>query len=260
LPSFVNLILGLKHQIKSYLCSLNQRLHFMLKSITLMLAFFVLMGCNTGQKSTTVHSQNVQNTQNINMDTISYSMGVLIAQNLKQQGMENLNLDDFSKAIKDVMSDGKLKISIEDANINIQQYMQGQQEKMHAAVIKAGEEFLATNTKREGVVTLDSGLQYEIMKAGDGVKPTATDNVTTHYHGTLLDGTVFDSSVTRGQPASFPVNGVIQGWQEALQLMPLGSKWRLFVPHQLAYGERGAGSTIMPYSTLIFEVELLKIN
>jgi FKBP-type peptidyl-prolyl cis-trans isomerase FklB len=123
-----------------------------------------------------------------------------------------------------------------------------------------GKKFLADNSKRENVITLPSGLQYEIMKAGEGPKPNLEDKVTTNYHGTLIDGTVFDSSVDRGEPASFPVNGVIKGWTEALQLMPVGSKWKLFVPYDLAYGERGTGPQIGPYTTLIFEVELISIN
>lgn len=133
------------------------------------------------------------------------------------------------------------------------------QSKQFEANIKAGQDFLAENAKREGVVTLESGLQYEVVNEGSGAKPTAADNVKCHYHGTLLDGKVFDSSVQRGEPAVFPVNGVIAGWVEALQLMPLGSKWKLFVPSNLAYGEQGAGQDIPPHTTLIFEVELLEI-
>ena len=127
-------------------------------------------------------------------------------------------------------------------------------------MVEEGRKFLAANSKNEKVVTLESGLQYEVIKAGEGAKPSLNDQVTTHYHGTLIDGTVFDSSVERGQPASFPVNGVIKGWTEALQLMNVGSKWRLFVPYDLAYGERGAGPQIGPFTTLIFEVELISIN
>ena len=123
-----------------------------------------------------------------------------------------------------------------------------------------GANFLAENAKKEGVISLESGLQYEILKQGSGPKPTINDNVTTHYHGTLIDGTIFDSSVDRGQPATFPVSGVIKGWTEALQLMTVGSKWRLYVPYDLAYGERGAGANIGPFTTLIFEVELISIN
>ena len=138
--------------------------------------------------------------------------------------------------------------------------MQKQQEKAHAGNIDKGKNFLMENAKKEGVTSLASGLQYEVITEGNGPSPGPTDKVTTHYHGTLINGTVFDSSVERGQPASFAVNGVIMGWQEALQLMKVGSKWRLFVPHTLAYGERGAGGAIGPYETLIFEVELISID
>jgi FKBP-type peptidyl-prolyl cis-trans isomerase FklB len=134
------------------------------------------------------------------------------------------------------------------------------QEKKYEANIKAGKDFLEANGKKDGVITLASGLQYEVINEGNGAKPGLTSTVTTHYHGTLIDGTVFDSSVQRGTPASFPVNGVIAGWTEALQLMPLGSKWRLFVPSNLAYGAQGAGQQIGPHTTLIFEVELLDIK
>jgi FKBP-type peptidyl-prolyl cis-trans isomerase FklB len=142
----------------------------------------------------------------------------------------------------------------------IQEYFSKQQAKASESVVEEGRKFLATNSKKENIFTLESGLQYEVIKAGEGAKPSLNDQVTTHYHGTLIDGTVFDSSVERGQPASFPVNGVIKGWTEALQLMNVGSKWRLFVPYDLAYGERGAGPQIGPFTTLIFEVELISIN
>jgi len=129
-----------------------------------------------------------------------------------------------------------------------------------AANLKAGEEFLAANKNKPGIVALPSGLQYEVISEGTGIKPLATNKVTCHYHGTLIDGTVFDSSVKRGQPATFPLNAVIKGWTEGLQLMPTGSKWRFFIPPHLGYGERGAGSQIGPNSTLIFEVELLDVK
>ena len=134
------------------------------------------------------------------------------------------------------------------------------QAKKHAGAKADGEAFLKANKEKEGVVTLPSGLQYQVLTEGSGEKPTLSSNVTTHYHGTTIDGNVFDSSVQRGQPASFPVSGVIKGWTEALQLMPVGSKWRLFIPSELAYGERGAGDAIGPHSTLIFDVELLGID
>ncbi len=198
-------------------------------------------------------------TQNTDMDSLSYSVGMLIAQNLKQQGLQEVKAADVAQAIEDVMA-GSTKMTVEEAGQIFQSHMEKEQKKQFASIIKEGEDFLAENGKRKEVVTLASGMQYEIMTEGKGDKPGPTDKVTTHYHGTLLDGKVFDSSVQRNEPASFPVNGVIQGWQEALQLMPVGSKWKLFIPYHLAYGERGAGGDIKPYATLIFEVELLSID
>ncbi len=194
------------------------------------------------------------------MDSLSYSVGILVGQNLKRQGLDKVQPADVSAGLADAISGATPKISIEEANQILEKFMKEQATKGSEGNIEAGAAFLAENAKRPGVVTLPSGLQYEIMKAGTGPQPKATDKVTTHYHGTLIDGTVFDSSVERGQPATFPVNGVIQGWVEALQLMPVGSKWKLFIPYNLAYGERGAGAQIKPFSTLVFEVELLSIN
>ncbi|GAL86601.1 peptidylprolyl isomerase [Sporocytophaga myxococcoides] len=194
------------------------------------------------------------------IDTVSYALGANIAENLKQQGFENLSLDAFAQAFKDVADKKQLLVSSEQArNILNEYFAQLQQEKANKNLAE-GQKFLEENKKKPGVVTLPSGLQYQVIKEGDGPTPKATDKVTTHYHGTLINGTVFDSSVERGQPATFPVNGVIQGWVEALQLMKVGSKWRLFVPSNLAYGERGAGESIGPNTTLIFEVELLSIS
>ena len=197
---------------------------------------------------------------NNEIDSVSYSLGVNIGENIKKQ-FPDIDLDNFEAAIKDVLDESKEpKISNVDAQKLIQDYFTKIQAKASESVMEVGEKFLADNSKRENVITLESGLQYEIMKTGEGPKPTLEDKVTTHYHGTLIDGTVFDSSVDRGEPASFPVNGVIKGWTEALQLMPVGSKWKLFVPYDLAYGERGTGPQIGPYTTLIFEVELISIN
>ena len=194
------------------------------------------------------------------IDSVSYSLGVNIGENLKTQ-FPDINLKNFELAIKDVLDNQKEpKISGADAQKVIQNYFQKQQAKASESVIEEGKKFLTENSKKDGVITLESGLQYEIIKSGEGAKPTINDQVTTHYHGTLLDGTVFDSSVERGQPATFPVSGVIKGWTEALQLMTVGSKWKLFIPYELAYGERGAGPKIGPYTTLIFEVELISIN
>lgn len=190
------------------------------------------------------------------MDKISYALGILLGNNLKQQGFKDIDGASFIQSFQSVLNGEDLQMDVNEANQLVQEHMAGAIGNENKV---AGEAFLAENGKRDGVVTLASGMQYEIMQAGDGPKPTATDKVTTHYHGMLIDGKVFDSSVERGQPATFPVNGVIAGWIEALQLMPVGSKWKLFIPSELAYGARGAGQDIGPHTTLIFEVELLAI-
>ena len=194
------------------------------------------------------------------MDKLSYAVGILIAQNLKQQGISDVKAADLAEGVADVLNNGTLKMPLDEANQILQKHLSEQAAKNYGAEILAGQKFLEENGKRKEVTTLASGLQYEVLKEGTGEKPKATDKVTTHYHGTLMDGTVFDSSYDRGTPATFPVNGVIKGWQEALQLMNVGTKLRLFVPHDLAYGEQGAGGAIKPFSTLIFDVELLSIN
>ncbi|MFT4666220.1 MAG: FKBP-type peptidyl-prolyl cis-trans isomerase FklB [Polaribacter sp.] len=206
-------------------------------------------------------------TTTMKVDSVSYSLGVLLASNLKQQGFDNLNSKDLSAAIDDVLSGKQTMVSPTEANEIVMQYQQGKaQEKEAADAVKyagnkeEGAKFLAANKVREGVTTTASGLQYEVMTQGDGAKPTASDKVSVHYHGTLMDGTVFDSSVDRGQPASFGVTQVISGWVEGLQLMNVGSKYKFFIPYDLAYGERAAGPAIGPFSTLVFEVELLGIE
>ena len=193
------------------------------------------------------------------MDSLSYSLGILLAENLKQQGFDKLDEASLTTAIKDVMSGKETQISIQEANGLVQQYMQKKQESKFADAKQAGEKFLKENAQREEVTVLPSGLQYEVLEPGSGEKPSAESKVKVHYHGTLIDGTMFDSSVERGEPATFGVNQVISGWTEALQLMPEGAKWKLYIPADLAYGERGAGQKIDPYATLIFEVELLEI-
>ena len=205
--------------------------------------------------SVAMFAQNLKN----NMDSVSYSLGVLFAQNFKNGEKLNIDANAMAKGFQDAVA-GTETIKVEQANQLFSQFMANQNKSKYSATLEKGAKFLEENGKRPGVKTTASGLQYEVMKEGTGAMPKATDKVTTHYHGTLLDGKVFDSSVNRGQPIDFPCNGVIQGWQEALQLMKVGSKWKLFVPYNLAYGERGAGGDIGPYETLIFEVELLKIN
>lgn len=193
------------------------------------------------------------------MDKISYALGLSIGNNFLSTGIKKVDFESFLKGMQDVINNTPVAMSYEEAQQVMNDYFTKLQGEKLEINLKAGEEFLAINKKRPGVVTLPSGLQYEIIKEGNGPKPKATDQVECHYHGTLIDGTVFDSSVERGQPATFGVNQVIPGWVEALQLMPVGSKWKLFIPSNLAYGERGAGQSIEPNSTLIFEVEILDI-
>lgn len=193
------------------------------------------------------------------LDSISYGLGVSIAKNLKDQGITELNATALAKGLEDAVEGSDLKLQEAEIGAMLNTYMQKKAEEKSKVVIEAGQKFLAENAKRPEVTTLPSGLQYEIITAGTGAIPTAADQVTTHYTGRLVDGTVFDSSVERGQPATFPVGGVIKGWTEALQLMPEGSKWKLYIPYDLAYGERGAGAQIGPYSTLIFDIELITI-
>ena len=186
-------------------------------------------------------------------------LGLSIGNNFQNSGIKDLNVEDFVKGLTDVLNDVKPAISYDEAKQVINDYFLKLQKEKLEINKKAGEEFLLINRGRAGVVELPSGLQYQVLKMGDGPKPAATDKVKCHYHGTLINGMVFDSSVERGKPAVFGVNQVIPGWVEALQLMPVGSKWRLFIPSNLAYGEHGAGEMIEPNSTLIFDVELLDI-
>ena len=193
------------------------------------------------------------------MDKVSYALGLSIGNNFQNSGIKQLQVADFVKGLEDVLGEKQPAISYEEAKQVINDYfMKLQQERLEINK-QAGAEFLEINRQKAGVVELPSGLQYEILKQGTGAKPSANDKVKCHYHGTLINGTVFDSSVQRGEPATFGVSQVIPGWIEALQLMPVGSKWRLFIPSNLAYGEHGAGDVIEPNSTLIFDVELLDI-
>ena len=194
------------------------------------------------------------------MEKLSYAIGMSMAQNLMQSGLKNIDVDSFVKAFSGVLNKTDLDMDSNEANQLLQEYFTKQEDEMLNQNLEIGRAFLEENKKKANVVTLPSGLQYEILTEGKGEKPKATDSVKCHYHGTLIDGTVFDSSVKRGQPAVFGVNQVIQGWVEALQLMPVGSKWRLYLPSELAYGKQGAGRDIQPNSALIFDVELLGIE
>lgn len=193
------------------------------------------------------------------MDKFSYAIGLGIGQNLLSMGAQGIAVDDFAQAIKDVLEGNQTAISHQEAREIVNKYFEELESKMSAATIEQGKAFLEENKKRPGVVTLNSGLQYEVINEGNGKKPQATDRVKCHYEGTLIDGTLFDSSIQRGEPAVFGVNQVIPGWVEALQLMAEGSKWKLYIPSDLGYGARGAGEMIPPHSTLVFEVELLEV-
>lgn len=196
---------------------------------------------------------------NNTIDSLSYSLGADIGDKLKKSGVKEINGEILSKAVQVAIEGGDLQISTEEGMRLIQNYFMALQNKASNENKKKGEDFLAANKSKKGVIVTESGLQYLVLKEGVGAKPVATDKVKVHYHGTLIDGKVFDSSVDRGEPIEFNVNGVIKGWQEALQLMPVGSKWRVFIPGDLAYGSRGAGGSIGPNETLIFEIELLDI-
>ncbi|MCQ2208663.1 MAG: FKBP-type peptidyl-prolyl cis-trans isomerase [Paludibacteraceae bacterium] len=193
------------------------------------------------------------------MNKISYALGLSMATNLKASGFENLDLDQFMKGMSDTINQKPTEMTLDEAKKILSDHFAKMQQEADEHNKKAGEAFLNENKKKAGVITTASGLQYEVITEGKGVKPAATDMVRCHYEGRLIDGTVFDSSFRRNQPADFPVNQVIPGWVEALQLMPVGSKWRLYIPSDLAYGEQGAGDVIGPNMTLIFDVELLEI-
>ena len=194
------------------------------------------------------------------MDKISYALGLSMGQNLMGSGVEKLNYQDLAAGIEDVLTHAQPKITYQEAQQVLNTFFQELEAKVAGAAKADGEKFLAENAKREGVKVTASGLQYEVLEPSLGQKPKATDTVRVHYEGTLIDGTIFDSSYKRGESISFPLNGVIKGWTEGLQLMSIGSKYKFFIPYQLAYGERGAGASIPPYAALIFTVELLGIE
>ena len=194
------------------------------------------------------------------MDKLSYALGLIIGHNLKGMNIDGLNSSEFVRAVEHVIQDEKLEMTETQAQGLVQKYLQEQQEVAGKAAREAGEQSLAENAKKEGVTVTASGLQYEVLTPAIGQKPTAADRVRCHYEGRLTDGTVFDSSYKRGEPATFPLNGVIAGWTEGLQLMAVGAKFRFFIPFNLAYGAQGAGGSIPPYAALIFDVELLGIN
>ena len=195
----------------------------------------------------------------MDIQKISYALGLGIGQQLKSMNIENFNIKEFSRSIEDVMSGKETEMSAKDAQILLNEYFQKKQEEEAKANIAEGKAFLEENGKREGVVTTKSGLQYEVLTEGTGNSPKATDKVRCHYEGRLIDGTVFDSSYQRNEPADFGLNQVIAGWTEGVQLMKEGAKYRFYIPYLLGYGERGAGASIPPYATLVFDVELIKV-
>ncbi len=224
----------------------------MLLAVTFSMA--TLFSCNgqKGQKDISLKTD---------ADSVSYGIGISIGTNMKKDGLDELNLDILKAAMAAALKgDTNLLLSSAQSQEAIQNYLGKKQQAKADANKQEGVKFLEENKKKSGVVSLPSGLQYQVIKEGTGAMPTASDTVVTHYHGTLIDGTVFDSSVERGEPAEFPVGAVIKGWTEALQLMKAGSKWKLFIPSDLAYGDRQAGPTIQANSTLIFEVELLEVK
>jgi FKBP-type peptidyl-prolyl cis-trans isomerase FklB len=201
------------------------------------------------------------------MDKLSYALGLGIGQQLAQMGAASfLNVDDFAQSIRDVLEGKELKVQHREAQQLVNDYFQKQEQQMRAkqaekgkAAKVEGEKYLAENAKKEGIITTKSGLQYQVLREGNGKRPTAKDTVKCHYEGFLIDGTVFDSSVQRGEPATFSLQQVIAGWTEGLQLMQEGGKYRFFIPYRLAYGEGGAGQMIPPYAALIFDVELIAV-
>lgn len=201
------------------------------------------------------------------MDKLSYALGIGIGTQLRGMGATNLNIDDFAQAIKDAIAGKKLKVDNKEAQTLVNNFFAEQQARKEAVAAEAGraakavgEDFLAENAKKDNIVVLPSGLQYEVIREGNGKKPSATSKVKCHYEGTLIDGTKFDSSYDRGEPATFGLNQVIAGWTEGLQLMSEGAKYRFFIPYNLGYGERGAGASIPPYAALVFDVELIEVQ
>ena len=200
------------------------------------------------------------------MNKLSYALGLGIGRQLAQMGAEDLNIDDFSQAIKDILTGKEPQVSDQEAQKLVTTFFEEQEAKQRAAAAEKykdnkekGEAWLANKAMEEGVVALPSGLLYQVLNEGSGKKPTAEDTVECHYEGRLIDGTVFDSSYKRGESATFPLNGVIAGWTEGVQLMSEGAKYRFFIPSQLAYGEHGAGQAIPPFAALVFDVELIKV-
>lgn len=220
-----------------------------LKSALLITLSFVFMSAHAAKVETDI-------------EKLSYSMGIFFGQSVSRQNMD-LDTPAFLQAVEDVLNKSELKLDKEEMQQILADYQKKEQEERSTQAVTNkvdGEKYLAENKTKEGVITLDSGLQYKVITAGEGEKPAADSEVVVHYRGTLINGTEFDSSYARGEPATLGLSQVIKGWQDALQLMPVGSKWQIVVPSNLAYGERGAGGAISPYSTLLFDIELIEIK
>ena len=223
----------------------------MKKNLTLIIFTALILNSCQNEKYTAPETE---------IEKVSYSLGINIATSVKSQGIEEIDINSISKAITDVFEENDFDISEEEGLKLLQEYFSKITEEKQAIASEEEAKYLSENKEKEGVITTESGLQYRIIKSGKGKKAKETDQVTVHYHGKLIDGSVFDSSIERGEPATFPADQVIPGWTEALQLMSEGDKWELTIPSKLAYGDRGAGGIIGPGATLIFEVELIKIN
>ncbi|MEP6584264.1 MAG: FKBP-type peptidyl-prolyl cis-trans isomerase [Ginsengibacter sp.] len=235
-----------------------------MKKLLIVLTVFLLVSHSYAQtkKPAAKHTPEKKAVQVVKLtpaDSLSYAMGVQTATYYKSQGALKINTAMVKKAYDDVYNNDSLLISPETCNMTIQQKLQQYMSEKNSKVKEEGVKFLEENKKRSGVITLPSGLQYEVIKEGTGPMPKSTDTVKAHYAGSLIDGTEFDNSYKRGEPISIPVTGVIQGWVQALQLMPVGSKWKLFIPSDLGYGDRGAGGAIPGGAALIFDIELLEI-
>jgi FKBP-type peptidyl-prolyl cis-trans isomerase len=230
-------------------------------SVLILSTTIVFFSCKTSDETTSEDENQIKTSDLTNLqDSASYALGTQIAQSFKQQGFaDKINEEIFIAALKKQFASEEELLAMQEANMIIQKFLSQSSQEDNSGKIAEGEAFLKKNAQREEVKVTDSGLQYEVLEAGTGESPSATSTVKVHYEGTLTDGTVFDSSYERGKPAKFPVNRVIKGWTEALQMMKTGAKWKLYIPYDLAYGERGQGNDIGPYETLIFEVELLDI-
>ena len=223
--------------------------------LTIGIGIIALSSCNSQNKKSKDKME-----LETEIDSVSYALGVNLGSNVKKSGMEEINTDAFGAAATAILAGEELKMTEEEAMKVLNDYFGAIQMRKAEAATAEGRTWLAENAKKEGVTTTASGLQYSIIESGSGATPSLTDQVTTHYTGKLIDGTTFDSSVERGQPATFPVNGVIVGWTEALQLMKEGDKWKLYIPSELAYGERSPSPAIPANSVLIFDIELISVN